>query len=748
VVRIVLALAWGVALAALTPSPSSARAPAGARNGSLALAVVDAATGEPVPFANVIRIDPPGGFVAGEDGVVRIDGLEPAVWTLRIVHIAYRDSDPIRLEILPGGVTEGTVALEARTLELPPVRVEAEAPTVGHDAVTGVRTVRAEDVRPLPNPGDDVFQMVRILPGVTSDETGGEFHIRGGDTGETLVRIDGLEVRQLFHGRDYGGLTGIVPFAAVEGVDVYPGGYPAEYGGKLSGVIDVTLREGGREGWHGTVGVDAVSSRAFVESHRPGASLQVSIREGYLDRILRAVRDDFTAQSGYRDLLLRTVRRPHPGTSISLNYLRSEDHIFYDDGVRRHDVDSDYLDHYVWTTARATPGAVALESTLSWTRSRQLRRLSGDDQDDQTLDRLGARAEARWLAGGGHVLRAGGQVGREMGSYRYGSDLVVSVGADGTSATVEDFRDEGRFDRTRTAVFVQDEWRLFRRLSTNVGLRRSRDSDTREPITCPRASAALELPGGLTLRGAWGVYEQAPRVEIDLDEDVQVRSVRRNRAVHRVAGLESRLGSTRLGVDAWDKDFTALDGVVTRAVAGQVERHVIVEGRAHGIEAWMNRSTPGSSWWFSYTLGHSEWGTGTQTFTRDFDRLHAFSLSNTFALPDGWDVGMSYTFHTGTPYTEQNWTHDDLKRQWILEESRPNGERLPDYQRLDVRVRRHFRFDGWEMTAFADALNLTNHENVLWYAWRFTNKDGTRTPERIARTGIPGIPSIGVEFRF
>ena len=90
----------------------------------------------------------------------------------------------------------------------------------------------------------------------------------------------------------------------------------------------------------------------------------------------------------------------------------------------------------------------------------------------------------------------------------------------------------------------------------------------------------------------------------------------------------------------------------------------------------------------------------------------------------------------------------DLRSQYRLDYYSSKTERDGAWRKIDLRVRRHFRFDGWEMTAFAEGLNLTNHENVLWYAWRLTRRESAQAPERIARTGIPGIPSVGVEVRF
>lgn len=719
----------------------------GERAGSLLLRVVDAASGRGVPFATVLRTGSPA-VLTGEDGALRLEGLRPGAFILHASHVAYGESAPLALDIRPGATTRATIALRTRVHEVETVEITGEREAESERIGEARRTLAAGDVEALPNPADDTFRMVRLLPGVTADETGAEFHVRGGDTDETLVRVDGAELRQLFHGRDYGGITGVVPFAVVEQLDVYPGGFPARFGDKLSGVINVRLRDDGPSGTHGVVGVDAVSSRAFVEHHDARASWMASVREGYLDRVLRALRDDLSVESGYRDLLLRGIVRGEPGRRLSVNYLRSEDHVFYDEGIEQHTVNSDYVDHYAWATAGAVAAGAHLNGTVHWAHSLQTRDVTIGDRDDQDVQRVGARLEATVDPGGGHLLTLGGSAERETGSFRYHADEVVVVSLEGEAHTLADHSEVGRIDRARSSLFAQDVWRITSGVEASVGVRATRATGAGQVRVDPRASAVWQLGGGFALHGAWGVYGQAPKTEIDLEEEVQVRSARPNRAVHRVVGVEQANGAMRFGVDGWDKTFTALDGVVTRTAGADVERHIVREGRARGVEAFVHRRTAASNWWFAYTLGRSEWGTEGATFSRDFDRLHAFSLTNTFAFSPGWDLGMAYSFHSGTPYTEQSWSRDDLSRQWVLEEGSPNGERLPAYHRLDLRARRHFHFDGWALTAYAEGLNLTNHENVLWYAWRFAERDGDRIPERITRTGVPGVPSVGVEVRF
>ncbi len=215
-----------------------------------------------------------------------------------------------------------------------------------------------------------------------------------------------------------------------------------------------------------------------------------------------------------------------------------------------------------------------------------------------------------------------------------------------------------------------------------------------------------------------------------------------------LAGIEKRFDHLRLGVDVYEKRFVQLDGIVRRTVNDVVEHHSITHGNARGVEIYVNRLGANVNWWLSYSLGRSEWSSSETTYSRDYDRLHALSLSQTYQIGSNWDIGATWSWHSGSPYTTQDWRKDDEFGGWTMSEGRPNGQRLPQYQRVDVRVRRHFRFDGWRMSVYLEGLNLTNHDNVMFYSWGFRRQEGGLVPERIARTGVPGLPSIGLEIRF
>ena len=345
-------------------------------------------------------------------------------------------------------------------------------------------------------------------------------------------------------------------------------------------------------------------------------------------------------------------------------------------------------------------------------------------------------------------MTLGGQVERQGGDYEFvGRDIAV-IGSDGAVVLHEELDREGDAGRRQAAMFVQDEWDLGR-LALNAGYRVEHDNVVGDARGYPRASAAFEITSSTLVRGAWGRYGQYPTPGLSGPSELQVLSERTQEGEHRVLGLEQRLGGVRFGADAYDKDFSVLDGVISRTIDGVTQFRPVTSGSARGVELWLRRTGARTNWWLAYSMGRTKWTDGDRVYSRDFDQLHTLSVANTWHLGRNWDFGVSYRFHTGTPYTRQSWATGE-SAEWLLTEGVPNAQRLPDYHRVDVRLRRWFRFSGWEMSLYADALNLTNHDNVLWYAWRFRDPDGSRRsdPERITRTGVPGIPSLGLEVRW
>ena len=225
-----------VAAALFAPSVAVAQTTAALKG-----VMTDKDTGGPLPFGNVIITGTKFGAMTSEDGTYFIPNIPIGVYQVQATYMGYvaRTIEQVRIE--PERVNEldipmkSTVASETQEIE-----VTGEKALVEVDVTSTQRTITAEEIAraPVTTVADVIVQQ----SGVTIEDD--EIHIRGGRSDETQYRVDGVVVKDLISGRSGGGE---LHASSVSEVNVITGGYNAEYGDALSGVVDIKTREGGDE---------------------------------------------------------------------------------------------------------------------------------------------------------------------------------------------------------------------------------------------------------------------------------------------------------------------------------------------------------------------------------------------------------------------------------------------------------------------------------------------------------------------
>ncbi len=202
-------------------------------DGILEGVITDKQTGEPLPGVNVVLAGLKVGATTGPDGYFVVLNVRAGSYDIRCTHIGYQSTVRRNVVIHPDLRTRLTFELEPTDVTLEEMVITQEKPLIQRDITQTTYSISGEDVQLLPV--DNIVDAVRLKPGVTI-----EGNFRGGKTTEVLYLVDGLPVQDLLSGER--GAT--LPNSSITGMSIYTGGFEAEYGNALSGVVNIVSKTG------------------------------------------------------------------------------------------------------------------------------------------------------------------------------------------------------------------------------------------------------------------------------------------------------------------------------------------------------------------------------------------------------------------------------------------------------------------------------------------------------------------------
>ena len=665
-------------------------------------------------------------------------------------------------------------ALAAQVAVEPPLRLAEVVVTPSRFGVSSTSTaaaasLTAEQLEVLPQLGDDLYRSITRLSGLASDDISAQFWVRGAPHGELLARLDGVDLIEPFHLKDVDGALAIVDPAVIQRLDLTTGGFAAEFGDLLAGVLTMETKSDARPLTAlnlSLTGVGASRRGGFADGR--GRWL-VAARRGYPDVALRLSDRDRDISPRYYDVSAKVEYAPAPAHVLSLHLLHAGDGFRY---LRTNSpsLSSTYDSDYVWGRWRGSIGEnLSGEAVVSWTHLAWNRngtgRLDGFPfslVDDRKLEVFALRNEWTY-AWGEHALVRGGVEGRagEAG-YDYALSQQRTAAINGVQSVVTErvnanLKPEG----DSVGAFVSAKFRPLGPLVVEPGLRFDRHDHTGDEELNPRLNGALAL-GGTTLRFAWGGHSQAQGLHEIAVADGERGFTRAERAEHRVIGIERALGPrVSLRIEAYERlharvrpRWENLDQPYDLFPEAQADRVRLSpdRGRARGVEfLWSSRGKDQLQWHASYVLSRAEERIAGRWVPRARDQRHAVYADVTYVLNPRWQFSAAWQYRTGWPTTDVVYTLAPLNngRRLLVSANGPAyGLRLPDYHRLDLRATRRFALKKSELRAYLDLFNAYDRLNYLGYDHKVTVSGTQVTDVKEAREQLPILPSFGVSWEF
>jgi vitamin B12 transporter len=627
-----------------------------------------------------------------------------------VVYLAGFGSE--RREVATGDdAPELDIALQMSTdtlvVSVPPLP-PAEASTV----VTPLQVVRT------PGTQADAFRMLRTFPGVVQADEGAGLFVRGGDTNEVLVLLDGTPIAHPYrHETPTGGYAGFVDPFLLSNVAFSTGGFPARFGNALSAVVELE-GAGAPAGSQSTLTAGlAGAAMSLAVPNDEGWSVRAAGNLSFPQLLFSVNGDDgrFHEYPGGWDASLSLHRQTGRGP-LKLFALAQADDVgvrFEGEGFAG-SLDSGTRQRLVLARDEASFGDWRLTTSLG----------AGDYRSTVAVGVLAQRTEDEWTAG--RVELSGTALGAEMhlgmdadwtrstlrGQVpRRGGDL------DGSGGVLPFAADR---DDVHGGAFADASWPVGV-LTAQVGARADHFADAGVWTVDPRLTLSVPLAGG-TARAAWGLYHQAPGTAY-FDTVRGARELPPLRAEHWIAGYER--GEPARGlvrVEAYRKRYRDLpleDVILGYSAAGY--------GRAEGVDLFAQRTFERGELRASYSYLHARrrWSPAQQrarfelpagTWEPDFSIPHSLQVVASFQPVPRWSLGLSWRMASGRPFTPVLGA-EAAGEGYLPVYGAINSERLPRYERLDLSASHPILVAGTPVLLFAGVSNALDRLNIFQYTY-------------------------------
>jgi hypothetical protein len=632
-----------------------------------------------------------------------------------------------------------------------------------------------DEVRTVPHLGDDVYRAFDRLPGITGLDVSARFNIRGGQEDETQVLMDGAEIYDPFHVRDLFRAFSTIDAESIGAVDVLTGGFPLQYGGRLSGVIDISsLKPTSRR--HTEIGIGILNERILTNGtfHDGRSEYLVSFRRGYLRELLKLIDpQNKTINPAYYDLRGRLETTLNDRTVISGDVFVAGDTLKVNEpGGLAH---GSYSDRYAWVNLRNALSPKLFTQTVASTGRIATHRVGSygtplDDEegavnDDHAFDFVALRNDSSFDLSERNVFKAGFAIKKVRARYDYEGHAIIRASFFHVNDGVQTIdRATGvRADGNDLAVYAADRIAMTRHLVVEAGARADAQSYTPDGThVAPRINVAYSLGAHATLRASWGRFYQAQGINELQVEDGVTDFLPAERADHAVLGAEYDFGrgySAR--AEVYDKRFRQLrprfENIFDRVVIYpemQPDRLRIdaSSGRARGGELLFRKVGTPVSGWISYARASAhdilDGAAGPVVVPRSWDQRDTATFNLDYRLGARWNFDVAGVYHSGWPTTPVGGVFVNNVFHTVV--GAYNSDRLPAYRRVDLRASRNFATSHGGLSFFVEVFNVLGTRNVSGVAGYNFNAGINRviTAHRNYEVVFGAVPSFGITYSF
>ena len=765
--------------------------------------VKEKSSAEELIGVNVVSESPPIGVTTNVYGFYSIslpEGNHKILYSYigyqdKVVELALTKSIRLDLEMNPYAQELSEIVLEAAAM---PKVLSIEM---------SVNSLDVKSVKELPAVLGvvDIIKIIQLLPGVTSvGESANGYNVRGGSSDENLVLLDEMN---LFNSSHLFGFFSVFNTDAIKDVKLYKGGIPAEYGGRISSVLDIHQKEGNANSYHTSGGIGLISSRLMLEGPLwDKSSFMIAGRRSFGDLFLLLSKNESinSSQLHFYDLNMKFN-----------SWLGDKDRFFLSTYSGEDVFKFGSVFHSSWGNKTLNARWLHLFSdklvsnlSYNYNKYNYLISLVYDNRIldwDSKIKNNNFKYNFSYFHSNTHQFMGG----VSLNTYHF-EPGIVTLSSGSSEFTSIEMRNKFAYE---PAVFIQDQWKISDRLLVKVGLRWSSfyrlgvDTmtvyadgplvyDEFQNMYVNGDSIDSDIYAENEIVASYNAFEPRLAIRYKLNDlsSIKTSYQKINQYMHLITNASS---PTPLDIWApagefikpligqqfalgyfyssknlkWDFStevyYKKLDNVLDYIDGADLELNNNLEteilygdGRAYGLELMLEKKQGKVKGWIAYTLAKSEslipglsdsdpginfgeWYNNRQ------DKTHDLSIVAFYKHNKKWSFSSSFIFATGIPtnYPSAKYEYEGLT---IPQYTGRNEARLPNYHRLDLAATlQPLKNENrkWHTEWIFSIYNVYNRKNASSLYFRQSRDDESIT-EAVQLSIFPIIPSVSYNFKF
>lgn len=645
----------------------------------------------------------------------------------------------------------------------------------------------------------DVLKSLQYIPGVQSGIEGSVgMYVRGGSADQNLVLLDGVPIYNTGHAF---GLFSIFNGDAVKKVSLHKGSFPARFGGRLSSVVDIRLKDGDMQNYHGTFNISLLSAKINIEGPiiKGKTSFNFSARRSYVDAITRIVEqfmDESIPVLYIYDINAKINHKFSDRSRLYFSLYNGKDKIGTNSKRKETNFSNETNIDYRWGNTVASlrwnyiiNNKLFVNTTVSYNQYRfdyksyesleeeNINSYYENFQHSEIKD-LSANGDFEYNFSPKHILKFGGGIIHHKFNPEVHGSRIREIEDEEEKVNETNHYLNDQIKAEEALIYIEDEFPIYNRLTANLGLHGSLFSVQGEVYTSlqPRISLGYQLNNKLSAKASYTKMNQYINLltsnTLSQPTDLWVPITKKLKPMVANQYTFGTYFDTNNGYNfsfetfykkmnnileykdgaSWKDSYTSWEDQVE---AGK--------GWSYGFEFFIQKTSGRFTGWLGYTLAWNNRKFETinqgKTFPAKYDRRHNITLTTSYLINKRIDISASWMYATGNnatlsteeyqilPDKSNNYpSYEDLISNSVAYTEKRNNYRLPSTHHLDLNMNyRHSSRKIWSFTVY----NIYNRANPYIVYPGYSERDGEVGKYKLFQYSLFRlVPSVTFTYKF